>query len=401
MIFSKLLFYILLISSSAQAFASDKCQSKYQFSKETSKLPKDINIEKLIGLTQWPNQENLPIYSILVSYQGKIFYEMYTADIKENESHAIYSVTKSVVSLLVGIAKDQGLIKDLNDPITNYLPKEYVTETIKKKFEKITFKNALGMSAINTEEFPIVKSLNAILNSKNFFLNSNRPQFAVSQQPVLLPGIEFNYSENTMSLIGAALQNVTKQSLHQYASTHLFKKLDFKNDKWLFRDSSGYDMAGYGLKIRPIDMHKIGVMILNKGCWNNSQVVSEKWIDEIQTAWIKSAPDKKVSDYGWLWWHYKFPNGWDSLVAHGRSGQNLVIFPNKEIVISMTGHINHDEQKTYVFLKVVKDFIIPAFESSSEKKYNIQQLESALKNVLHSNKNFRALPEPENAPSEN
>lgn len=390
--------FFLVSISEAQ---SKKCIPFYLFQKDEIQNQKNIDINKLIELTQWPIQENIPIYSILISYQGKLFYEMYTSNIKENEIHAMYSVTKSVVALLVGIAKDQGYVKNTTDSIMSIVPSTHIDSNKSKKFSNVSIKDAMGMSAISSEEYPLSKSIQAQKNSALFFMSMNRFKHSMDEPLVSNVGKDFNYSENTMSIIGGALQAATGKSLLNYASLNLFDKMSFKDYRWLYRDFSGNDLAGFGLKLRPIDMHKLGILVLNKGCWEGDQIVSESWIDQIQQPWIKSHPDKMNNDYGWLWWHYKFKSNWEALVAHGKGDQLLIIFPKKQIVVSLTAQVGSGYPKGQVLTKLINHYIIPLFENGNSpiKPEDISQLKKSLNETLTSQKNFRGLAEPENEPA--
>ncbi len=394
-------FNISLLSSATHAQIK-KCIPYYLYQKDDIENQKNIDVSKLVQLTQWPIQENIPIYSILISHQGKLFYEMYTSQIKENEIHAMYSVTKSVVALLIGIAKDQGYIKNTTDSIVSMVPSNQIDTSKLKKFSNVSIKEAMGMSAISSEEYPLSKSIQAQKNSALFFMSMNRFKHSLDEPLVNQVGKDFNYSENTMSIIGGALQAATGKSLMSYAGSNLFDKMNFKDYRWLYRDFSGNDLAGFGLKLRPFDMHKLGVLVLNKGCWDGEQIISESWIEQIKQPWIKSNSEKPNNDYGWLWWHYNFNNNWEALVAHGKGEQLLIVFPKKQVVVSVTAHVSPQYPKGQVLTKLVNQFIIPLFDANGRapKAEDISQLKRSLKETLNSQKNFRGLAEPENEPSQ-
>jgi CubicO group peptidase (beta-lactamase class C family) len=147
-------------------------------------------------------------------------------------------------------------------------------------------------------------------------------------------------------------------SLLDFANQTLFQPMDFQNQEWMHEDSAGIDNGAFGLRLRPVDMQKFGILYLNDGCWNGKQLLSKKWIETSFTPWIKSKPILKDNDYGWYWWHYNWGPGWSAHIASGWKGQRIAVFPEQKIVLTVTA-MTEDGTEDKMFGDIFNKFIIP------------------------------------------
>jgi hypothetical protein len=136
--------------------------------------------------------------------------------------------------------------------------------------------------------------------------------------------------------------------------------MGFKNADWMHQDETGIDMGGYGLRLRPMDMQKWGVLFLNKGRLGGIQIISEEWVAKSREPYI--AAGSKNLNYGWFWWRQNYETPLVFQVANGWKGQHLAINYDKEIVISMTACIEGDEEEREFFAKIMKYFIVPSID---------------------------------------
>src|SRR5262249_41758437 len=132
-----------------------------------------------------------------------------------------------------------------------------------------------------------------------FWTAPNRVVVAV-ERPILKTG--FQYNDSTPTLAGAALQYAVKTTSLEFAEKTVFGQMGFRNYEWLHQDASGFDNAGYGLRLRPIDMLKFGQLFADGGMWRGRRLVSQAWIDRSFAAWNRSSPTLAKPDYGWFWW---------------------------------------------------------------------------------------------------
>jgi len=235
--------------------------------------------------------------------------------------HAGHSMTKSVVSLLVGIAVDRGQIADLDASVFSYFP-EYADLRSPEK-DRITLRSLLTMSDG--------------LDSSNFFrghsLDRDPYRTILGTRLAREPGISFEYNNATTELVGAVLQKVTGKTVDVLAREDIFTPLGIESVDWKPRLGNGYPTANSGLSLRPRDWAKIGQLAMNGGVWDGKQIVSTSWITQSTRMHIR-APDQYT--YGFHWWlgHSLIADriiAWTA--ALGSRGQKTIIVPELDLVI--------------------------------------------------------------------
>jgi CubicO group peptidase (beta-lactamase class C family) len=272
------------------------------------------------------------------------------------------SVTKSVLSTLIGIAIDQGKITSENIPLSETIPKKLLsTKRQVEAFSKVNLQNVMGMSALHTPDPPRDMSPAARARQDKYLNSSNYLKFLV-QQPLLRNiGKDFLYNDETPTLASGILSYTTGLSAFDYGCDTLFKDLNCKNMEWMHSDRTGINMGGYGLRLRPLDMQKIGITILQKGKWQDKQVVSSAWVEKIYLPYISSSGVNSPPNYGWYWWRPNYGFSKPFLEANGWKGQRIAIQPDLGLVVTMTGCLESercDEQK--VFSDIMSKYVIPA-----------------------------------------
>ncbi|MGA3067416.1 MAG: serine hydrolase [Tepidisphaeraceae bacterium] len=326
-----------------------------------------VDIQKLIDLTHWVKSNNDPILSILISRNGKVVYQLYTSSIDPQAAHYLMSVTKSFTSALTGAAIDRNLLPPTSTPMNQILPHDWFpSDAAFKAFGAVTLRDVLAMSALDAPVAPHQMTPDAIKRDQDYFNAPNRTIFALTQKVFPNPGKDFLYTDVTCALAAGAVQCATHQSLFDFANTALFGPMDFKNQEWMHQDYAAIDNGAYGLRLRPIDMQKFGVLFLNQGNWNGQQLLSSDWVHESFHAWIASEPQyAKYPDYGSYWWKiYYAPGGWTGNVAIGWKGQYIAVFPKWKTVVTMTS-IFEDNSENSVFAQIIKNYVIPAIVKHS------------------------------------
>lgn len=273
------------------------------------------------------------VESFIVNYQGRIRFEKYYNGINQDSLHHIQSQTKSIVSLLLGIAIDKGFIKNENEAVQEFFPGYIIPGDSLKSV--LTIKDVLTMSAgFDWEEMIPLNDPNN--DNINMFNSDNYLHYALSKQ-VIRPSTEFKYNSGCPMIVAGIIEKAVKMPLDKFAEKYLFKPLDISRYHWI-KDSTGFCHAGGGLYLRPGDMLKIGVMVMNNGKWNNKQIISEDWISKATTPYLSTGYD--FSSYGYFWWIREMVvrEGFTARVisAEGAGGQKLYIFPKYDIVIAFT-----------------------------------------------------------------
>ncbi|SEG08231.1 CubicO group peptidase, beta-lactamase class C family [Eubacterium ruminantium] len=277
---------------------------------------------------------------VIVNDGENVYENYYNGCTAESRIH-VFSVTKSVVSILIGIAIDKGLIKSIDDRVLDYYH-DYTIKRGEKTLPDIRIKDILTMTVPYKYKFnPYTK----------YFTSKDWVKFSLDKMGGKGKIGEFRYAPIIgPDVLSGILVKATGQSVLEFAKENLFGPLDIKIEKsitfhskeeqmefykstdmngWV-ADPQGVNTAGWGLTISPVDMAKIGQLFLNKGKWNGKQIVSEKWVEE-STA--EHSRWKKMNlPYGYLWWIGEN----SGYAAMGDGGNIIYVNPDKNLVVAIT-----------------------------------------------------------------
>ncbi len=265
--------------------------------------------------------------------------------------HEMHSATKSVNALLIGIAIDQGLIHGVDEKIAAFFP-EYAAVFADKGKAAIRLKDCLSMTAglAWDESLPYTDPRNdhVAMNA------SPDPIRYVLERPLVSkPGSKFVYSSGITIVLGEIIHKASGLRADEFAERHLFAPLGIRDYHWQ-RYANQLVQTGGGLSLRPRDMAKIGLLVLNGGRWRGKQVVSEAWVRE---SIRQQAPDLA---YGYQWWLLgDSPRPAAAYGALGRGGQLIVIIPELTMVAVFTGW-NDDPLFGTPPFDMLKRYILPA-----------------------------------------
>ena len=240
------------------------------------------------------NAEQLPnLKSLIVYKDNSIIKEKYFHNGAADIEHDIRSVTKSVMSTLIGIAIDNGFIQSEDQTIDVFL--DPLVGNLDSAKSKIRIRDLLSMSSGQ-------------------------------------PGQTFYYNSGASHLLSIILTQATGMSSYNFAKQYLFQPLGISDHNWS-TDKQGSNNGAAGLRLTPQDMLKIGILYLNGGIYNNTQVLPRSWITKATTAKITTGTVIPfASDYGYLWWNgrahsrsYFFANGW--------GGQFILVVPELSLIV--------------------------------------------------------------------
>ncbi len=272
------------------------------------------------------------IFSTLISKNGTIVLQEYYNGKTKDSLCDVQSLTKGIISILVGIAIDKKFIKNENATIEKYFKNEF-RNLKKEKKKNITIKHLLNQTS--------GLSWNGYLEHEKW-LNSENPSLFVLQKNLeSKPGEKYNYNSGATHLLSVIISKATGKTTLEFANEFLFKQLDINQVDWEKRNKGYYDGSGLGLKMKSIDLMKIGQLLEKKGKWNGKQIVSEKWVEKLFNENEKK-PTKwglRNSKHGFCWYTSKLKG---NLVNYGMGygGQFIILIPNKNLII-VTTH-NHD-----------------------------------------------------------
>jgi CubicO group peptidase (beta-lactamase class C family) len=274
----------------------------------------------------WYFEKGLTARSLLIIRHGELVYEKYFRSIqKPNRTANVRSVTKSVLSALVGIAMDQGLLDSLDHKVVEYFPEYFYPQTDPRMAE-VTLRHLLTMSSgFRWAEFGPIQT--------RWMNSSNWVEAAINLEFVEQPGTGFTYCTANTQLLSAILTKVTGEALRDYAQRNLFTPLGILARHWYWGvDDHGYAIGGFAMNLRPRDLARFGYLYLNQGYWDGQQLISPKWIQESTRTQLHSGWGP---DYGYLWWVHP-RSDLPSFEAAGSGGQTIYVVPGLDLVVVVT-----------------------------------------------------------------
>lgn len=275
--------------------------------------------------------------ALIVVVHDQVVLERYANGWRRDSMVTSFSVAKSFVSTLVGIAIEEGAIGSLDDPITAYLPELAERDP---RFTEITIRHLLLMSSgMDYQE------------SGWFLFNGDDPltTYHPDQRSLSLantriigpPGETFRYNKYHPQLLGMILERTTGMSVTAWTQSRLWDPLGMEFDgAWtLDSEAAGFEKMEAGLNARPIDFAKLGRLFLHEGEWDGTRIVSADWaatatgVDPADRA--RGVPGGRT--YGLMWWGVERPIGTPDFYAAGDHGQYVYVSPQHRMVIVRTG----------------------------------------------------------------
>ena len=287
--------------------------------------------------------------ALIVVEKDTIIYEKYFNGFGRDSYFHSQSMAKSFISILIGAAIDDGLIKSIEDPITNYIPELLERD---QSFRKISIKDLLEMRS----GLEYNKSLIPFTNIHSPWHDEAVGYYHPNVRKLLLENVEissesgkdFQYSNYNTSYLGLILERATTVSVSNYLEQKLWSKI-MEYDALFSVDSkeSNFEYMPSRLIARAIDYARFGQLMLNEGNWYGSQLISKDWIQEstqenrsiprdIYPKWFGRS-DKRIY-YNYHWWGHLNKDGTFNFYANGNLGQNIYIIPDKETVIVHLGN---------------------------------------------------------------
>ena len=309
------------------------------------------------SFNQIKNRKN-EIHSILLVKNKQLIIEEYFKDHSANKPHDLRSATKSIRSILMGIAIDKGFIENVNDPISKYLKSPIPNKNIDEKKKKITIKHLLTMSSgldCNDLDKKSKGQEDKIYRKKDWL------QYAIDLPMVNDPSTVSNYCSIGTVMIAEIISQASGMTIDKFAEQYLFNPLGITNKRWDHTSNKKVIPSAKRLYMTSRDMAKIGQLILNNGKWNGKQIISEKWVEESTTMKTKIAGN----DYAYLWWNIPFKLNERltvSKTASGNGGQFIIIIPEMDMVAIFTGGAYNSKDGQLAFA-IMNDIFIPTFAS--------------------------------------
>lgn len=316
-----------------------------------------LNNEKLSKLEDTIKSDYNNINGIVIIKNDHLAYEKYFNGKSSDDCQHVASVTKSVLSALIGIAIDKGYIKSVEEKVLDFFPK-YIADANKQK-QQITIRHLLMM----TVPYPYEdwhEPLDILCQQQDWIkytldiIGENGDLGA------------FKYSTASAHLLSAILTESTGMSARAFANEHLFTPLGMKeipdyqmtaygfddlfgkNVKGWVHDPNGHSTGGWGLTLTTRDMARFGYLYLNNGIWDSKRILSE--------AWIRKSTERNDNNYGYLWW-LRQEDGRSTFSAIGDGGNMICCIPNMNMIVAISSQFMMNPRDRW---PLIKEYIIPA-----------------------------------------
>lgn len=256
-------------------------------------------------------------HALTVLRHGRIIAQAAYAPYKAEIPHMLYSMSKSITGLAVGIACDEGRLA-VTDKLIDIFP-EYVTSANAKILKEHTIWHLLTMSS------------GIRFNEVGSALDENWVKMFMQSIPKFEAGTAFEYNSLNSYMLAAAVARRTGMGLNEYLTPRLFEPLGIRYHEWE-KCPMGIEKGGWGLALTIEDAAKIGQLCLNKGVWNGQRIVSEAWINAATAKQMPTPNGEMDKGYGYQIW---LSDNEGAYQFNGAFGQYVLVFPKHDTVIAI------------------------------------------------------------------
>ena len=302
-------------------------------------------------------------HAIVVVRKGYVIADRYFAGWTADSIHTEQSVTKSVTSLITGIAIARGDLRGVDQPLVELLGKYAPIANLDDRKRALTVRDLLTMrTGLDWNEDVYAGSPLEQLNN----LQTDWIRFVIDWPMREQPGTRWQYNSGGVIALGGAIGVASNMNTAEYARTHLLRPIGITTDKWYRGYPDLLPHTGGGLLLTTRDLARVGYLVLRNGKWNATQVVPQAWLRE-STRPIVTPTYRlggRTSSYGYLWWLYTVTGGTPDantadlvIVASGAMGQWLFVVPRYDLVVAINAGITNAPDPA---LDMVFGTIIPA-----------------------------------------
>lgn len=290
-----------------------------------SRPPEELGFDsdKLADLLLTAREQETQIHSFLIIRHGYVVVDATFYPYDGQDPHNVASVTKSLMTTLIGIAIDQGALS-LDDPMVSFFP-DYTIKKLDQHKQAITVRQLASMSSgLDCTADHDERTLQEMISSPDWV------QFVLDRRVQWEPGKHFEYCSPAIHMLSPILTRATGMSTLDFANQYLFEPLGFGEVLWP-QDPQGFYNGWADVSLYPRDMAKLGYLFLHVGEWDGAQIVSPQWVKESGSAQMQTDGDP----YGYGWWIDPVAEG--ATHAAGRGGQNIYIVPSWDMIVVTTG----------------------------------------------------------------
>jgi CubicO group peptidase (beta-lactamase class C family) len=337
--------------------------------------PESVGLDgaRLCGIAARLKDSNADVHAVVIVRHGKLVFEQYFSgyddpwgipdgqfDFDATTKHDMRSVSKSVTSLLVGIAIDRKLIANVDEPVVKFFPEYSALKT--RGWDGITLRHLLTMSSgIKWDENrPWSDPAN---DEPHLGKEADPIRYALAKPIAAPPDTIWNYNGGGTDLLGNIIERVSGKPFAEFAREALFEPLRISDWEWKTYENGKVSSAA-GLRLRPRDAAKIGRLVLDHGAWDGRQIVPAAWLAQsVAPRFEAIGYFGGLFFYGYQWWLGRTLSGdkevkW--IAAMGLGGQRIFIVPDLDLVVATTSGLYTSPRQGNAALELLYRFVIPS-----------------------------------------
>ena len=315
-----------------------------------------LNSSKITEMFEFIEKNLHDVHSVIITRNGYLLTEEYLSNsqLLDTKSypggikiHNQWSATKSLISILIGIALQEGFLDKLNQTLYEFFADIWDSNFTDSEIKKnVTIEQLLTMNAgfVAGKEAPKTKDSFDLI------------KWALAEVPIgFTPGEEgkFEYSNDGVNLLSGIITKVTGKSAEEFAKEYLFEPVGISEDEYSWwHDDKGISAGGYGLSCTPKVQAKLGILCLNNGTWDGIQIIDKDYIKDATTVKISISKGGISMDYGYLFYIMNSP--FEGYYAAGAAGQCIYVIPESNITVGITGAIGDK----WFYEKMISDYIL-------------------------------------------
>ncbi|MBA2400193.1 MAG: serine hydrolase [Bradyrhizobium sp.] len=337
--------------------------------------PESVGLDgaRLCAIAARMKETEANVHAVVIVRHGKLVFEQYFSghdeqwvvagqyDFDATTKHDMRSASKSVISLLVGIAIDRKLIASADEPVVKFFPEYAALKT--PGWDQVTLRHLLTMSSgIQWDE-----------NRGWTDPRNDEPHLGIDPDPIRYilskpiakpPDTVWTYNGGGTDLLGSILERVSAKPLEAFAREVLFGPIGITVFEWKNYPKNGKTGSSIGLRLRPRDAAKIGQLVLNQGSWDGKPIVSPQWIEQsVRPRFQAIGYFSGLFFYGQQWWlgrSIALEKEVKWIAAMGQGGQRLFIVPDRDLVVMTTSGLYFQPRQGDGALDMMANYILPA-----------------------------------------
>ncbi|MDL2208006.1 beta-lactamase family protein [Parabacteroides sp. OttesenSCG-928-O15] len=325
-----------------------------------------VATEGILRFLEEIESQGIELHSFMMLRHGKVIAECWWDPYKATINHAMHSATKTFTSTAIGFAVKEKRLK-VTDKVISFFPDDLPDE-VSPFLKEMRVKDLLTMST-GQDRAPIFTQE-----------DENWPRLFLAAPVVYEPGTHFLYNSAASHMLSAIITKVTGESTFEYLKPRLFDPLGITDIQWE-TDPQGITVGGGGMRIKTVDMAKLGLFYLNRGVWEGERLLPASWIEEASSPHIFQYPDRMPAEnagnegaqgYGYQVWMCSPENIYR---ADGANGQLILIMPDQDAVVALTARTTEAHQVMQLvwkhLLPVMYNRILPSDEYAWNDKTSL------------------------------